>query len=125
VYAYPYSGLTEYINNQYKESLQAVTTRIVATTNPSKQWRLSVGPGVEVQFLRQNITYLQSYTIPFSLSQVVPDPYTGSFRFVRPDLDVKSSYLISSHVSFFVGYRFIASPDKDLSRLSAGLTAVW
>jgi|GEM_PF-4769498 len=125
VYAYPFGGFTEFQHDQIDERLRSATTRIAITIALPKRWRLILAPGVEYQFLRQTVNYLQWYTVPFSLPQVIPNPNTYAYRFWRPDFDARISYSLNAHFSAFVGYRFFESPGKELSRFSGGMTALW
>jgi len=125
VYAYPGQPLTEFEQNLIAERLRSATTRIAITMPLPKRWHLIVAPGVEYQVLRQTITPWQWYTVPFSLSRVVPNPYTNTYTFWRPDFDLKLSYSLNTHLSVFIGYRFFESPGKELSCLSGGMSAIW
>jgi hypothetical protein len=125
LYAYPGGAFTEFENNRIDERLQSVTARIAITVALPRRWHLVLAPGVEYQFLRQTVVYWQWYTVPFSLSQVVPDPTTRTYNFWRPDFDARLSYSIDARLSAFVGYRFFESPGKELSRISGGLSALW
>jgi hypothetical protein len=125
VYAYPAGPVTEFEHNQIDERLRSATTRVAITVALPKRWSLILAPGVEYQFLRQNVDYLQWYTVPFSLAQVVPNPSTQTYKFWRPDFDARLSHTLAAHLSVFVGYRFFESPGKELSRISGGVSALW
>jgi hypothetical protein len=125
VYAYPAGSFTEYAHNIIDERLRSAATRIALTVALSKNWHLTLAPGVEYQFLRQTVVPWQWYTVPFSLPQVVPDPYTHTYKFWRPDVDSSLSYSVSTHFSAFIGYRYLESPGKELSRISGGISSLW
>jgi hypothetical protein len=125
LYAYPQDSFTEFEHNRIDERLGAVTTRIAMTVPLPRRWDLILAPGVEYQFLRQTSDYLQWYTVPFSLSQVTPAQSTQTYRFWRPDFDMRLSQSLGKYCSLFAGYRFFESPGKELSRLSGGITVSW
>jgi hypothetical protein len=125
VYAYPTGPITEFERNQIDERLRSATTRVAITVALPKRWSLNFSPGVEYQFLRQTVDYLQWYTVPFSLAQVVPAPSSQTYKFWRPEFDARLSHALPAHLSVFVGYRFFESPGKELSRISGGVSALW